>query len=318
MLLTIGMASFRDVGWLTATLQALRIYHDLEDCELLVADNAGDPNTKKFCENAGAARYLLANEVQGTAYPRQRLFEEARGRWVLCIDSHVFLFPGALARLKAYLRANPDSRDLLSGPLRYDPLHYGPTQFKDSWGAGMWGQWDTDPRGDDSDGPPFEIWAMGLGLFCCRKAAWPGFNPAFRGFGGEEVYIHEKVRRAGGRCLCLPWLKWWHYFRPEGERPPYRLDTADKFRNYLIGHKELGIDPTKAIQHFISIGLSLKVMQAIVQEVYDDNKMVWQEGEHVTSFTEYGLCKYIPTTTTLPPEQTHFTPGWPRYLEGKK
>ena len=42
--------------------------------------------------------------------------------------------------------------------------------------------------------------------------AWPGFPAAFRGFGGEEAYIHEKFRRAGGRRLCLPWLRWMHRF----------------------------------------------------------------------------------------------------------
>ena len=42
---------------------------------------------------------------------------------------------------------------------------------------------------------PFEMGMQGLGVFACRKAAWPGFNPRFSGFGGEEGYIHEKIRR---------------------------------------------------------------------------------------------------------------------------
>lgn len=39
---------------------------------------------------------------------------------------------------------------------------------------------------------------QGLGIFACRRDVWPGFNPRLRGFGGEEGYIHEKFRRAGG------------------------------------------------------------------------------------------------------------------------
>jgi hypothetical protein len=113
----------------------------------------------------------------------------------------------------------------------------------------MWGVWATDPRGHDPDGKPFEIAMQGLGAFSCRKVAWPGFNPRFRGFGGEEGYIHEKFRRAGGRVLCLPWLRWAHRFsRPKGV--PYPLYVEDKLRNDLIGHAELGLDLRPIITHF--------------------------------------------------------------------
>jgi hypothetical protein len=82
---------------------------------------------------------------------------------------------------------------------------------------------------------------QGLGAFSCRTDAWPGFHPGFRGFGGEEGYLHEKFRRAGGRCLCLPWLRWMHRFgRPRGV--PYPLTIEDKLRNYVLGHTELGLD----------------------------------------------------------------------------
>src|SRR5262249_54597332 len=90
------------------------------------------------------------------------------------------------------------------------------------------------------DEAEFEIPAAGLGVFACRKDAWPGFNPLFRGFGGEEHYIHEKVRGNDGRCLCLPSLGWLHrYGNPSGpadQRPKWHL-----FRNYVLGHAELGM-----------------------------------------------------------------------------
>jgi len=76
-----------------------------------------------------------------------------------------------------------------------------------------------------------------------------GFHPGFRGFGGEEGYIHEKFRRAGRRCLCLPWLRWTHRFgRPRGV--PYPLTVEDKLRNYVLGHTELGFDLTPVLAHF--------------------------------------------------------------------
>ena len=90
---------------------------------------------------------------------------------------------------------------------------------------------------------------QGLGVFSCRKDAWPGFNPLFRGFGGEEGYLHEKVRQRGGRTLCLPWLRWGHRFgRPSGV--PYPVLLHDKVRNYVIGHTELGLDLQPIWDHF--------------------------------------------------------------------
>jgi glycosyltransferase involved in cell wall biosynthesis len=247
--LTIGMATYNDFDGVYFTLQSLRLYHDLTDTELLVVDNFGCEHTKRFVEGWAKGRYLLAKDVQGTAAPRDLVFREAQGEAVLCCDSHVLFSPDAIARLKAYYREHPDCRDLLQGPLVYDDLRTMSTHFDPVWREQMWGIWGTDPRGGDPEGEPFEIWGQGLGVFSCRKAAWPGFNPAFRGFGGEEGYIHEKVRQRGGRALCLPWLRWGHRFgRPAGV--PYKLTVEDKLWNYVIGHAELGLDPAPVLEHF--------------------------------------------------------------------
>ena len=180
------------------------------------------------------------------------MFREARGEAVLCCDSHVLFAPGAIRRLKEYYREHPECPDLLQGPLVYDDLQTISTHFEPVWRAEMWGIWATDPRGQDPEGEPFEIPMQGLGVFSCRKGAWPGFNPCFRGFGGEEGYIHEKFRQAGGRCLCLPWLRWTHRFGgPAGIE--YPLTVEEKLRNYLIGHAELGLDLTPVLSHFSEI-----------------------------------------------------------------
>jgi hypothetical protein len=113
----------------------------------------------------------------------------------------------------------------------------------------MWGTWGFDPRGADPGGEPFEIPMQGLGVFSCNREAWLGFNPQFRGFGCEEGYIHEKFRRAGARCLCLPWFRWSHRFgRPSGVS--YPLNVEDRLRNYAIGHAELGLDLRPLAEHF--------------------------------------------------------------------
>jgi len=113
----------------------------------------------------------------------------------------------------------------------------------------MYGVWGLDPRGEQKDAEPFEIPMQGLGLFACRKDSWPGFHPEFRGFGGEEGYIHEKFRQQGGRTLCLPFLRWLHRFeRPLGAR--YPLNWEDRIWNYWIGFTELGLDTGEIVDHF--------------------------------------------------------------------
>jgi glycosyltransferase involved in cell wall biosynthesis len=247
--LTIGIPTYDDFPGVYFTLQALRLYQNLEQTELLVVDNFGCRHTKSFVEDSAGARYVLDTEKIGTAAAKNVVFREARGRAVLCCDSHVLLEPGAIARLRAYYRDHPDTRDLLHGPLMYDELQTVATHLDPVWRGQMWGIWAADPRGLDPDGEPFEIPMQGMGMFSCRREAWPGFNPLFAGFGGEEGYIHEKVRRAGGRCLCVPWLRWLHRFgRPAGV--PYPLAVADKLRNYVIGFLELGWDLDPVLEHF--------------------------------------------------------------------
>jgi hypothetical protein len=247
--LTIGMATYNDFDGVYFTLQALRLYQDLENTELLVVDNYGCEHTRKFVEEGAKGRYILAPDVVGTAAPREMVIQEAKGEAVLCCDSHVLFAPGAIAQLKAYYRDHPDTRDLLQGPLVEDGLRSIFTHYDPVWDDERWGTWATDPRGVDPVGEPFEIQMMGLGAFSCCKAAWPGFNPAFRGFGGVEGYIHEKFRQRGGRVLCLPWLRWIHRFdRPAGL--PYPALLHDKVKNYIIGFTELGLDLEPVRSHF--------------------------------------------------------------------
>ncbi len=269
--LTIGMATYNDFDGVYFTIEALRLYHDLSDTELLVIDNFGCEHTRRFVEGLPDARYILATDVQGTAAPRDLVFREARGEAVLCCDSHVVFAPGAIARLRAFYRDHPGTCDLLQGPLVYDDLRSISTHFEPVWREQMWGIWATDQRGLDPDSEPFEIPMQGLGAFSCRKAAWPGFNPAFRGFGGEEGYLHEKFRQRGGRCLCLPWLRWVHRFgRPSGV--PYPLTIDEKFRNYIIGHTELGLDLAPVRSHFAEF-LREERLDALTTEALRDSQL---------------------------------------------
>jgi hypothetical protein len=264
--LTIGMATYDDFDGVYFTLQALRLYHDLENTELLVVDNYGCGYTRDLVHAWVGGTYVRADDIVGTAAPRDLVFRKASGAAVLCCDSHVLFAPGAIARLKRFYRDNPACADLLQGPLLYDDGELISTHLEPVWREQMWGTWASDPRGHDPDGEPFEISMQGLGVFSCRSEAWLGFHPGFRGFGGEEGYIHEKFRQAGQRCLCLPWLRWMHRFgRPRGA--PYPLTVEDKLRNYLLGHTELGLDPAPVLAHFSQYLPADRVTQLLAQVV---------------------------------------------------
>lgn len=253
--LTIGMATYDDFDGVYFSIQALRLYHPeiIDEVEYLVIDNHPDGPCSEALKSLESwipnYRYVPELLRTGSSQAKNQVFEEASGEFVVCMDCHVFVVPGALKRLLDYYLEHPHSSDLLQGPLIMDDLAGLATHFKPGWGAGMYGQWDMDQRGADPDAPPFEIPMQGMGLFTCRRNAWLGFNPEFRGFGAEEGYIHEKFRQRGRRTLCLPFLRWLHRFnRPMGV--PYPIPWEDRIRNYLIGYKELGLPSDEMETHF--------------------------------------------------------------------
>lgn len=308
--LTIGMSTFEDFHGVFFTIQALRLYHDLRQVELLVVDTGTGPTSEmveRIIAAAGpgtaGARYVHAPESAGTQPSRDRLFREATGEAVMSLDCHVLLIPGAVQRLLAWFDAHPGSGDLLTGPMLMDDLRAFSSIYQDFWRGGNWGIWGNAweaPDGlrfsvqeengravyvklgmgreivtqeltaapakfaqheagllangykllgkDPED--EFEIPGMGVGLFACRKDAWLGFHPLATQFGADELYIHEKFRKAGRKCLSLGFLKWLHRFgRPEG--PLYPRSNYAKVRNYVLEFKELGRDLDDVYRHFV-------------------------------------------------------------------
>ena len=80
--LTIGMATYNDYNGVYFTLQALRLYQDLRDTELLVIDNYGCPDTKALVEGwVHGGRYLLAARLlRGAQAHTREALVEAIGR----------------------------------------------------------------------------------------------------------------------------------------------------------------------------------------------------------------------------------------------
>jgi len=270
--LTIGFTTYDDYDGVYFTIQAIRMYHSevLNDIEFIIIDNNPNSSHGTAVKNLTYSFPQLVTYVPFTEYNstaiRTKIFELATTPYVMCIDCHILLESGAIKKLIDFFDQSKDSGNLLQGPMLYDDLKNIATQFDLVWRSQMWGIWATNERAKNLNNEPFEIPAQGLGLFACRKDSWLGFNPNFRGFGGEEGYIHEKYRRAGKKTLCLPFLRWMHRFgRPNGVKYPLTLEN--KIRNYFIGHIELGLDVTPIIEHF----KEFTTMQNI-QLLHDDAK----------------------------------------------
>jgi hypothetical protein len=253
--LTIGMVTYDDFHGVYFSIQAIRAYHKeiLDDVEFIVIDNNPSGShgeaVKGFCGWIKEPhKYIPFTEYKSTAI-RSKIFEQAKTPYVLVMDCHVMFEQGSLKKLIDFYDSGKDNGNLLQGPMVYDDFINLSTHFDLSWRGQMWGTWGTDERGKDPSGEPFEIPAQGLGVFSCRRNSWLGFNPNFRGFGGEEGYIHLKYKKAGKKTLCLPFLRWIHRFgRPDGVKYPLLMEL--KVKNYVMGFNEIGLDTIHIYDHF--------------------------------------------------------------------
>lgn len=258
MKLTIGMSCYDDYDGVWFTIQSILMYHSecVDDINFVVIDGNPESSHGKACEqlisklkNKHGNNGLYVKNVSwpGTA-SREYVFNYAKTPYVLCLDSHVQVAPGAIKKLIEFYDQNPECKDLVQGPLLDDSGKLFATEMQPVWDYNMYGKWLNNSARLDSD-QPYEVEMMGLGLFSCVKSSWLGFNKQFRGFGGEEGYIHRKFKNAGAKTIVLPWLKWNHRFeRPRGV--PYQNEYIDRIKNYLIGWAELGLDPQEIIQYY--------------------------------------------------------------------
>jgi glycosyltransferase involved in cell wall biosynthesis len=240
---SICLPSYDNLTEVYFTIQSLRLYHDLTDAEIIVVDNFGDDALANFCANKGAGliRYERYTDVVGVSAAKNRAIALARGEYVLCMDSHILLKPGALD-------ISIPGDDFVQGPCLYNHFNtYGIT-WEPNWKKGMWGTWA--PSVKTLPAEPVQIWGTGAGLFACRRESWLGFNPEFRAFGGESGYIQIKYRQAGRRTWCDPRLVWIHYFGNVGRKIPFPHSMVDRVRNYILGFKELGLDLEQIRGHF--------------------------------------------------------------------
>lgn len=273
--LTIGSAVYDDFDGIYFSYQSLRLNNSdiLDQLDLIVIDNnpysAQGQATRLFCNKTNHIRYIPYTEKKSTSI-RNEIFNNAEGEFCMSIDCHVLFDPTTIKKLLIFLSEIGDSDDLFHGPMLDDSLSSQQLicKMNKEWRNQLYGTWAEDPRGLNINGDPFEIDMHGLGVFLTRTSSWLGFNDYFKGFGGEEGYIHDKYRLANRKVLCLPFLRWLHRFeRPNGT--PYDVYLHDKIKNYLVGYRELGLCHKEMFNHFISEVNAIIPFDVLVDEVND-------------------------------------------------
>lgn len=270
------MATYDDFDGVYFSVQALRLYHEIcksKEVEIIVIDNNPEGSHGKSIQSfknwVPNLRYVPFTNKKSTAV-RNEIFKNAAGKYTISMDCHVLFLPNAIDSLLEYYSENTNCKNLVQGPMIYDNLNGYATHFKPTWGGDMYGQWDTNKE-ECEKGEPFDIPMMGLGTFSCETKNWLGFNEAFRGFGGEEGYIHEKFRINGGRSLCLPSFKWIHRFeRPNGVKYPLALE--DRVWNYFVGWLELHKDPEHEMVKQIYSWFSNRLPPTVIDKIFEGAK----------------------------------------------
>ena len=268
MILSLAIAT-RDDPFIWSTVNALMIYHphifQPGVGEIVIEDNSpiSSPLYKQVHDhfhnwhNENVVKHAHNQASPSSCLHKERAISRCTGDIVIVCDSHVFFPPGALDALIEYHQGEgKDRKDIASGPCMIGPhqvqgtnqmvhesepydIPKGAAVFNGwVWRGRTLGCWVNDPRGAEIDNPPFEIKQQGTGCFSFRRDNWWGFHPSFKGFGGCESYLFEKVRRSGGRAMCVPAARWMHSW--VRVQPPYSVTWEDRVRNYLVGFRDLG------------------------------------------------------------------------------
>jgi len=125
--------------------------------------------------------------------------------------------------------------------------HMIASELLPEWRGDFFGVWHTDP-----ELPKIkikEIEGHGSAYTLMKREYYPYFSKHFKGFAGEELYIHQKVRNNGGKCYVHLDLGWIHRFY-RSKPITYALTLNDKFHNYLVASYEMGWSVKQVCDYF--------------------------------------------------------------------
>lgn len=268
------MATHDDYDGVYFTIQSLRLHHSLEEknVDFIVIDNnplsKHGEETKKFVEDRIGGKYIPHTE-NNTSFIKYKIFDYSESEYTICLDPHVMISKNGINHLISYFEKDiSNQKNLVQGPLLHDSLKNVSTHFDPTWRDSMYGIWATNKEALEKN-EPFDIPMQGMGAFACKTSNWIDISDKFKGFGGEEGYIHEKFRQNGGRTICLPQFKWIHRFgRPNGV--PYPLKLEDRVWNYFIGWLEIYNDPNHQMIRDIKEHFNEKIGADKVENIFKE------------------------------------------------
>lgn len=250
--ITLVMPTCNDFYGVDTTVQVNRIFHNKFIDEIIVLNNCPEGTHSQHVRNmcgTSQARYVEYTEKRGTAPAKNEAIRLSKNKWVLCIDSHVIMYPDSVQSLCDYIQRWNPVKQLIHGPIMTDTFNtvYA-THMEPVWRGEMCGIW---AKSDEVYKKPFfSIPSSGGGCFALCKDFFPGFHKDFEGFGGEETYLQRKYQKLGGEVICLSALKWRHRFgRVDGLG--YQLTVDEKVRNYVIGWQDLGLPLDDIYKEFV-------------------------------------------------------------------
>ena len=300
-LLTIGTSTLLDFHGVTYTLASLMAHHGTFGgrVEYVVVDNhpeattrlKGCPECAKIAKNgptcsacssaledmatatrSEGARYVRWSEKQGTYPGKNQLKVEARGDWVLTMDSHVLLTPDTIQTVLDVIEKFPDSNDFFHFPVLFrsgsqeNPGRPAAADFRKQQfiyhargkGGGCYG-WTKNAK---TPGDPYPIAAMITSCYLVRRAAWfsaHGYDPILGNYGGWEGPIQMKWWLMGRQVLSLRhpikeriekspegFLYHWHLFNhfKRLSNATGRIHTGlTKMRNFAASSAVIGGEP---------------------------------------------------------------------------
>jgi len=194
------------------TLQGLMHAGFDEQVEILVVDNDPSAEVRDVCEyfSRPCLRYVEAGEIKGVNYPRSVGASQARGEWLMVLDSHVLMQPGSWAQIRKRIAEGiyPHRALIHFGVSFGAPVVWG--AYRLTFDTNFWGTWHHLVPEDAQQ--PYPIAATGNWAFLTRLSDWKlcgGFNEEFRGYGGDEdlspaeILASRWAGAAGSACLWL-------------------------------------------------------------------------------------------------------------------
>jgi N-acetylglucosaminyl-diphospho-decaprenol L-rhamnosyltransferase len=273
--LTAIVVTFRSSATLPTALQALR-REAPEDAELIVVENAGDPNTEPLvAANWGTATVIANRHNRGFAAAVNQGLERANADLVLLLNPDAELRPGALACLVSALGELPQAGivapalvDVSGRPvlscypfLSIATVVWRHLQVHRLFPNTVLGRYRRRALARPPRAPFPVDWAQGACLLARRDllVALAGLDERFVLY-CEEVDLCLRALTLGWRTFFVPAAELGHVEgASSGQVVPLKL-VSHYFSKVLYFDKHLGLRQTRALRGVLLVDLALRIV----------------------------------------------------------